>query len=268
MSKLYEIVGGNVSTQEIPKAGVELKVSRRMNFRQPIALDGIEDAEWSSYTLGVVAAIASQMSPWAKWYCSPRRNDDTGKTGTSSGWAHIVQGVGWLSSETAAAKAVSYALHEVMHLAEDFLTAAEMAALNAGILGVPDLPAGDWNAYYTAAIEVRANSYEAWAYSYWLRGRTPQYYRGMPADERIWTMIYRGDLGLRVARRGLIPADYMNPALRQRLDKRTDSQMVFDAVRRAAVGTWKLAKATWTCGVDAWRTDPGVQTAPAKRLAK
>jgi hypothetical protein len=159
MSKLYEMKGGNVAIREIPKAGISLKISRRADVRRPLALPGAEDGEWPTYTLDQVTAIATQMTPWARWYASPRRDDDTNANGTSTGKAHIVQGTGWLSTESQATSAVSYALHEVMHLAEDFLTADERQAIDDGIVGVPDLPKGDWNRYYTSAIEIRANAF-------------------------------------------------------------------------------------------------------------
>lgn len=93
----------------------------------------------------------------------------------------------------------------------------------------------DYNEYWCRPIEVRARAFAAWGYSHWLLGRTPEYRFRMPPHERLWTMIYRGDLGLRLARRRLIPTDRIPEVLRQRMAERGDCQMVFDAVRRVCM---------------------------------
>jgi hypothetical protein len=77
----------------------------------------------------------------------------------------------------------------------------------------------------------------------------------MAADERVWTMIYRGDIGLRAARRGLVPEDRMPEVLRQRMAERTDSQWVFDAGRRVVVGAGGFVAAAWEWVADAFRAD-------------
>ncbi len=93
--------------------------------------------------------------------------------GKQSGVAHRKQSGAWLRASSFATETVRTALHEAMHLSEDCLTDKEMVALNSGIIAVPELPPGTWNDYYTAAVEVRANAFENWAYSYRLRGKLP-----------------------------------------------------------------------------------------------
>ncbi len=54
-------------------------------------------------------------------------------------------------------------------------------------------------------------------------------------------MILRGNLGLWVARRGLLRRDQVPAAPRQRLAERSKGQKVFDVSRRLAVAIWRGA---------------------------
>ena len=81
----------------------------------------------------------------------------------------------------------------------------------------------------------------------------------MPADEQVWTMIYRGDLGLRVACRGRVPADLMPEAPRRRMAERGDGAKVSDAVRPMLAATWigLRAAADWVVDAFRWTWLPG-----------
>jgi len=70
----------------------------------------------------------------------------------------------------------------------------------------------------------------------------PEYRRGMPADERVWTMVYRGDLAVRVERRGLIPAARMPAHLRHALAQRDVAQLGHDYTRRGVTAAWNLLR--------------------------
>lgn len=239
---LYKIQAGRVSTRTIPAEGVTLPVFRREDFRQPVAVSGLQPGEWDAWTLARVTDIANRMTPWAAWWCSPGKQGVSATGGKTYGIAHIRQSAVWLSTAESATTAIQTALHEAMHVAEDWLTLAEMQSPAAGTPDAIALPDGVWNDYYCKPIEVRANAFASWPYSYFLRGRMPEYRRGMPADERVWTMIYRGDLAVRVARRGLIPADRLPDAPRVRLGERSVDMLAWDYGCRAVSGA--LAKPT------------------------
>jgi hypothetical protein len=253
----HRIRAGEVFKSIIPAAGLRLKVSHLEDYRyQSVALGGTEHAEWSAYTLEQVTEIAERLTAWATWYAAPGFEKQLGQEWIHAcGRAYPIQGAAWLLTDQTPTRAIHYAFHEALHVAENWLSLAEMQTLNAGIVAGPDLPEVDWNTYYKTAIEIRAEAFANWAYSYWLRGRMPQYHRGMAADERIWTMIYRGDLGLRIARRGLIPADRMPEALRRRLAERGDGQKLIDAVRPVAAATWRGLAAAVDWVIDAFRPD-------------
>ena len=68
----------------------------------------------------------------------------------------------------------------------------------------------------------------------------------MPAHERLWTLIYTGGLGVRVARH--IPASRMPDVLRQRVNEITATQKVVGA-------TINGLRAVWNWVADAFRPD-------------
>ena len=256
----YRIQAGKIQVTEIPVDGCKLPIYRNeVQHVQPIALPGREHDEWRLFTLGQIVAIAEMMTPWATWWCTPSKSDrKVGDFGEHIGVANVRQSSVWLTTTMEPCVAVTTAFHEAFHLAEDYLTLEEMQTLNRGIVSAPCLPDSDRNRYLTSSTEVRANAFEGWAYSQWLRGRMPAYYRGMPADERVWTLIYRGDLGVRVARRGLIKRDRMPVALAARLAERSMAQQAYDYGRRGSIAAWVNLKAA-----RAWLFDPiPVPTAP------
>jgi hypothetical protein len=250
----YQIKAGRIRTTDIPVDGLRLPISRRLDFRAPLAFAGVEDSAWESHTLTQVAEIATRLTPWTTWFCAPSIPGGADWIDTK-GTAYVRQSSAWVLSSLSTIEAVRFALHEAMHLAEDWLTADELQVINDGMVSTLDLAAGDYNSYYASAIEVRANAFMHWAMTYWLRGKLPEYRRGMPADERVWTMIMRGDLGLRVARRGLIPADRMSEALRLRMAERGDGQRIVDAIRPVVTATVKGLKAAGEWILDAFRPD-------------
>lgn len=266
----YRIRGGVVTVTEIPVDGCKIPIYRdEIKNVQPVALPGREHDDWTFYTIGQVAAIATTMTPWATWWCTPNKTGrKVGDVGEHIGIAHIRQSSVWLTTNMEPCVAVTTALHETFHIAEDYLTLQEMQTLNRGIISAPCLPDSERNRYLTSGSEVRANAFESWAYSHWLRGRMPEYRRGMPADERIWTLIFRGDLGLRVARRGLIRRDRMPAALAARLAERSTLQLAYDYVRHAAIAAWKGlgAAARWVADAFVPQT-PAQVTAPQPATA-
>jgi hypothetical protein len=249
----YQIRAGAVTRLSIPAAGLRLPVSRREEYRAPTAFAGGEHPDWAGNTLGHVAEIATRLTPWANWFCAPVI--PTGDDRLVPGTAYVVQGSAWVLSSQHTHWAVFLALHEAAHLVEEHLTPSERDALYVGIVATPTFGPGDYNEYYASPIEIRANAFASWAMAYWLRGRLPEYHRGQPADEAIWTAIYRGDIGLRVARRNLIPADRMPAALRLRLAERGDGQKLLDALRPLVMATWSGMKAAAEWVADAFRPD-------------
>ena len=64
-------------------------------------------------------------------------------------------------------------------------------------------------------------------------------------------MVFRGDLGLRVARRKLIPADRMPGALRHRMAERGDGEKLWDGSRQVGLATWNGLAAAYEWVADA-----------------
>ena len=76
-STCYKIHAGRITETEIPITGLLLVASREsLSGINVIALTGVEDDDWASYTLGCVADIATTITPWATWYCSPAARND------------------------------------------------------------------------------------------------------------------------------------------------------------------------------------------------
>jgi hypothetical protein len=229
---LYIISGGRVSERQIPPEGLPIHQRRLDVYAKSTAKadpKANEQEHWRSFTLDRISGLTAAITPWATWYCCPLIVDSDDK---AWGKAHPKAARAAIKTTIHPTDAISTTLHEAWHLAEDHLTLAEMSAVKAGIENAPELPDSAFNRYYIASIEVRANSFECWAYSYILRGRTPAYYRGMPADERVWTMVLRGDLGRRVARRGLIPVDRQPDHIKAFLAQRSTTQKLMDVTAR------------------------------------
>jgi hypothetical protein len=118
-----------------------------------------------------------------------------------------------------------------------------------------------------ARSEVRANAFEAWAFSYWLRGRMPEYYEGCPMMNGSGRPFTAATWGLRIARKGRISADRMNPILRQRLNERSDSQKTFDAARMMITGGWRCLAAAVVWCANGFRPDAPSTSACTKMAA-
>ena len=238
----HQIRAGRVTAREIPDAGLPIVTSKSSSSVRLIAQPGVEDADWASFTLPAIAQIAQVLTPWCTWYCSPDAEDGTDIEKTTNGLAYWTRNVIWLRSSRHADSAIPSALHEAFHSAEFWLTADEIQSLRDASAGGPDMPRVDtYNTYWCRGDEVRARAFAGYAYSHWLMGTVPTYRWRMPAHERTWTMIIRGDLGVRVALRGRIPVSQMPDSLRQRLAQRSDTQKVIDAVCYGIAGVWEWA---------------------------
>jgi hypothetical protein len=97
--------------------------------------------------------------------------------------------------------------------------------------------------YWCSGPEVRARAFSAWTYSHWLMGTTSTYRWRMPAHEGLWVMILNGDLGLRCARKGYIPASPMPEVMRQRVAGLGDGAKMMDVGRKVVGATWKGLRA-------------------------
>jgi hypothetical protein len=238
-SHCHQIRAGQLTATEIPAAGLLVLTSKSSSKVRLIARPGVEDADWASFTLPAIAQIAQVLTPWATWYCSPDATDGTDIEKTTHGMAYWTRDAIWIRSSRHPDDAIPSALHEAFHSAEHWLTGDEIEVLRAASAGGPDMPRiTDYNIYWCRGDEVRARAFAAFAYAHWLMGTVPDYRWRMPKHERLWTMIVRGDLGLRVAARGHIPANRMPEILRQRLAQRSDTRKVIDAVRNGLVGAW------------------------------
>jgi hypothetical protein len=221
-----------------------------------IAFAGIEEPNWSSFTLGCVADIASVMTPWATWFCSGDATDGDDITQITDGIAYNSRNVIWLRTSKHPNFAIDSALHEAYHSAEKWLTADEIKVLRIASERGPVMARQDaYNDYWCRRSEVRARAFAAWGYAHWLMGTTPSYRWRMPAHERLWTMIYTGDLGLRVARKGYIHASRMPEVLRQRVADLGDGARMMDAGRKVVGATAKGLRAAIEWVVDAFRPD-------------
>jgi hypothetical protein len=249
----YRIRAGRVTEMDIPAAGLPIFASKEsLSAVRLVALAGVEHPDWSSYTLGCVAEIATRLAPWSTWYCSADATDGDDISAVDDGLTYNSRNVIWLRTSKHPDTVIPAALHEAYHLCEKWLTASEISALRTASERGPVMDRMDaFNTYWCSGKEVRARAFAAWSYSHWLMGTVPTYRRGDAKYIKLWTLIYTGGLGVRMARH--IPASRLPDVLRQRLAQVTVGQKVMNATRSGlrAAGEWIL---------DAFRPD-----APAAR---
>ena len=255
----FKIQAGRIERLHIPADGLELVVSPSPSvLHQPLAQPGKADEHFEAWSLTHVAEIVTRMTPWATWYVAPAFGHVGGYFKEQfGGLALVLSGVGLIRSCWDPAWTVRTAMHEAWHLAEDYLSAAEFESVDMAARSGPQWPdAPSFRDYYSKPVERRARMYEAWAMSAWEAGGTPAVDKRAP-HTLVFGRVYSGEIGFRVARRGLIPAPRMPEHLRQRLAERSATQKTFDAIRRSASAAWD-----WVA--DAWRSGsvvPGAQTA-------
>ena len=237
MSTCYTIRAGEVGRQDIPEEGVLVFERSHFHFS---ALPGDEHEDWESYTLACVAEIATVLTPWATWYCSPAYDEPENAVVKAGGFAVLDSDVIWLTTSGHAKWSVQTAFHEAYHSAETWLTGCEIQAVRKAACNGPGMPRQTpFNDYWTSGIEVRANAFAGWALSHWLLNRQPEYRWNMPDHERIWTAVYRGDIGLRAARRNRIRREMIPDVLWSRLNARSEWEALFDSGRNSVVAAGK-----------------------------
>lgn len=275
----YRIQAGRVDWLEIPSEGLSLGLLEELGPRAPRMLQG--RAEWTFETnvLEQVADIATRLTPWAVWWCGPLF---FGCQKIGDEWA----GYAWGQHHTAciltcyaANHAVSTAYHEAFHLADYWLSRDERMAMDEAVMRGLLWPTD----YLRRPFERRARLFEHWAMKQHeapagaragrLGAALDAALRALRSkEERVMEMVLSGELGRRVASRGLIPADRMPDTLALELESCPAVGRMRDTTR-AALARWHQhrADAAILAAHQAWDAagdDLDAATAALGRLAE
>lgn len=203
MSIAYRVRAGQVRRVRIPADGLLVPTPGALTEEGHVRLfQGNQEAHWQEHTLAVVRGIATRVTPWATWWLAPgmRRADHAGE-------AHCYRETVVLRMDLSRRYTVTVAFHEAWHLAEQYLDASEIMAVQSCLAG-----GHDWkDDYYGSAVERRANLFADWSMCAMETGR-PLVDKRRP-ETVVFQLVYSGGLGRRMARRGLIPKRLMTPAL-------------------------------------------------------
>lgn len=233
MSFAYQIRAGQVRRISIPARGLTIPTPGAISEADRVrALPGTEPEHWQGHTLAVVRRIATRLTPWATWWLAPATGRDE-----HAGEAHCYRDMVVLKLDMTRRYAVSTAFHEAWHIAEQYLDASEIEAVNLSLSS-----GHDWrDDYYGSAVERRANAFADWAMLALETGR-PLMDRRRP-ETVAFHLVYSGGLGLRMARRGLIPKRLMTLKLAAAAavpERRAPAELAAAAGVAAAVvgGVW------------------------------
>ncbi|CAH2606163.1 conserved protein of unknown function (plasmid) [Rhodovastum atsumiense] len=203
-STAWHIVAGRVEEVTIPAEGFEIDLGLACNGYR--LLPGNEDDNWRDFTLGKVAEIATRLTPWAEWWCSPNLplHEEIGEVG---GVAYGQPQVGLVRSCWRPEFSISTAFHEAWHLAEPWLTYEEAMAVQAATKRGPEWPTD----YLRRECERSARAFQNWAMSTLeTGGGRPG--RGAPMHYKAFWSVYSGEVGQRaLAKRGVVRPERRPP---------------------------------------------------------
>ncbi|WP_338928187.1 hypothetical protein WDZ11_00240 (plasmid) [Roseomonas mucosa] len=230
----YILEAGRVERVRIPADGLALDIlgDTHEDLPRTMMLAGPEHEHWHGWSLQHVAEIAERMVPWTTWLCAPKffGCEAIARDAAFAGYAWTRPGVVLLRTCYGARDTIRTALHEAWHVAEEHLSPAEIAIVQAACDAGPSYPEGS---YHARPFEQRAQSFEDWAAAVWATGGTP------PAAKPgtllgIFARVYSGELGRDVARRRRASANRMPPALLRQAaaDRAADRQPVMALLAR------------------------------------
>lgn len=202
-STAYAIRAGEVREIAVPADGLRIRLHGERPGDELVAQAGGMQPHWDRHTLAVVRDIATRLTPWATWWVAPRF-ERAGFGGEAHRYRDLVAIIGNMEMRYS----VFIAYHEAWHIAEPRLDPEEFDAVHGALAS-----GHDWgDDYYGSPVERRANLFADWAMAAFETGR-PLVDKARP-ETLVFQFVHSGALGLRLARRGNIPASRMSASLR------------------------------------------------------